>query len=104
MNLDSRIPGAPLGLALDLIGAMLVVGGCGGVVDWCDNVTVVGTGNQGIVHCQRSANGGATFSARVAISNFTFSNELQMTIDKSGDVHIVWGVMALPKLNTCAYP
>jgi hypothetical protein len=73
MNLDSRIPDAPLGLALDLIGAMLVVGGCGRVVDWCDNVTVVGTGNQGIVHCQRSANGGATFSACVAISNFTLT-------------------------------
>jgi hypothetical protein len=66
------------------------------VVDSCDNVTVVGTGNQGVVQYQRSTNGGATFSAPVTISNFTFNYELQMTIDKSGNVHIVWGVDNIP--------
>ena len=66
------------------------------VVDSCDNVTVVGTGNQGVVQYQRSTNGGATFSAPVTISNFTFNYELQMAIDKSGNVHIVWGVDNIP--------
>src|ERR1700733_3055581 len=132
MNLDSRIPGAPLGLALGLIGAILLNEGInfsapvsiptnpsplppqvtvstngtiyivwetasgesfasstdGGatfssaaptfvlgplvVVDSCDNVTVVGTANQGVVQYQRSTHGGATFSAPVTISHFTF--------------------------------
>ncbi|MGA2429313.1 MAG: sialidase family protein [Candidatus Acidiferrum sp.] len=74
------------------------------VVDSCDNLTVVGTGNQGIVQYQRSTDGGVTFSAPLTISNFTFNYELQMTIDKSGNVHIVWGVDGPPEIEYVRIP
>jgi hypothetical protein len=62
------------------------------VADSCDNVTVMGTGNQGRVMYQRSIDGGVTFAPPVTISDFTFNFELQITIDKSGNVHMTWGV------------
>ena len=69
------------------------------VVDSCDNVTVVGTGNQGVVQYQRSTDGGGTFSPPATISDFTFNYELQISIDKSGNVHIVWGVDGPPEIE-----
>jgi hypothetical protein len=74
------------------------------VVDSCDNVTAIGGGNQAIVQYQRSTDGGATFSAPVTISNFTFNYELQVTIDKSGNVHVVWGVDGPPDIEYVRIP
>jgi hypothetical protein len=74
------------------------------VVDSCDNVTVVGTGNEGRVMYQRSTDGGMTFAPPVTISDFTFNYELQITIDKSGNVHIVWGVDGPPEIEYVRIP
>jgi hypothetical protein len=74
------------------------------VVDSCNNVTVVGTGNQGRVMYQRSTDGGMTFAPPVTISDFTFNYELQITIDKSGNVHIVWGVDGPPEIEYVRIP
>jgi hypothetical protein len=74
------------------------------VVDSCDNVTVLGTGNKGVVQYQRSTDGGVTFSAPITISDFTFNYELQMTLDKSGNVHIVWGVDGPPRIEYVRIP
>ncbi len=74
------------------------------VVDSCNNVTVIGGGNQAIIQYQRSTDGGVTFSAPVTISNFTFNYELQMTIDKSGNVHTVWGVDGPPEIEYVRIP
>jgi hypothetical protein len=74
------------------------------VVDACDNVTVIGTGNQGRVEYQRSTDGGATFTAPVIISDLTFNYEEQITLDKSGNVHIVWGVDGPPEIEYVRIP
>ncbi len=74
------------------------------VVDSCDNVTVIGTGNQGRVEYQRSTDGGATFAAPVVISDLTFNYEEQITLDKSGNVHIVWGVDGPPEIEYVRIP
>ena len=74
------------------------------VVDSCDNVTVLGTGNKGVVQYQRSTDAGVTFSAPITISDFTFNYELQMIVDKSGDVHIVWGVDGPPRIEYVHIP
>jgi hypothetical protein len=62
------------------------------VVDSCDNVTVLGGGNAAIITYQRSTDDGATFSGPITISDLTFNYESQITIDKGGNVHIIWGV------------
>jgi hypothetical protein len=74
------------------------------VVDSCDNVTVMGTGNQGRVMYQRSADGGVTFAPPVTISDFTFNFELQITIDHSGNVHMTWGVDGPPLVEYVRLP
>jgi len=74
------------------------------VVDSCDNVTVIGGGDEGVVTYQRSTDGGATFSAPVTISNFTFNYEGQTTIDKSGNVHVIWGVDGPPEIEYVRIP
>jgi hypothetical protein len=74
------------------------------VVDSCNNVTVVGGGSESIIQYQRSTDGGVTFSAPTTISNFTFNDELQITIDKSGNVHVIWGVDGPPEIEYVRIP
>jgi hypothetical protein len=74
------------------------------VADSCDNVTVMGTGNQGRVMYQRSSDGGVTFTPPVTISDFTFNFELQITIDKNGIVHMTWGVDGPPLIEYVRLP
>jgi Fibronectin type III domain len=74
------------------------------VVDTCDNVTVMGTGTEGRVMYQRSTDGGVTFAPPVTISDYTFNYELQMTIDRSGNVHMVWGVDGPPLIEYVRLP
>jgi hypothetical protein len=62
------------------------------VVDSCDNVTTIGTVNGGFMSDQRSTDGGVTFSAPVRISDVGGDFEEQLTIDKDGNVHVVWAV------------
>jgi hypothetical protein len=71
------------------------------VVDKCDNVTTIGTVNGGFVAYQRSTDGGVTFSPPAKISDLSGDFEEQITIDKNGNVHIVWGVDGPRKSNTC---
>jgi hypothetical protein len=86
------------------------------VVDSCDNVTTLGgtsSSTQGAllpVQYQRSNDGGVTFAAPVIVSDLNFNYEEQITIDKSGNVHMTWGVdgpalieyVRLP--TTCSIP
>jgi Fibronectin type III domain len=80
------------------------------VVDSCDNVTVLGTGAEIRATYQRSTDGGVTFAAPVIVSDLNFNYEEQITIDKSGNVHMTWGVdgpalieyVRLP--TTCSIP
>jgi hypothetical protein len=74
------------------------------VVDSCDDVTTIGTGNQGVIQYQRSTDGGVTFPAPITISDFTFNYEEQITVDKSGNVHIVWGVDGPPEIEYVRVP
>jgi hypothetical protein len=81
-----------------------LVSGGGLAVDSCGNVTVIGTGNQGVIQYQRSMDGGATFSAAKTISDFNFNVGEQLTLDKSGNVHIVWGVDGPPEIEYVRIP
>ena len=75
------------------------------VVDSCDNVTVMGTGSNLVrVMYQRSTDGGATFAAPVIVSDLNFNCEIQITIDKSGNVHMVWGVDGPPLIEYVRIP
>jgi hypothetical protein len=75
------------------------------VADACDNVTVMGTGSNLVrVMYQRSTDGGATFAAPVIISDLNFNYEIQITIDKSGNVHIVWAVDGPPLIEYVRIP
>ena len=83
--------------------------GLSGVADSCDNVTALGgvSATQGAllqVQYNRSTDGGATFAPPVIISNFDFNYEEQITIDKSGNVHIVWGVDGPPDIEYVRLP
>jgi hypothetical protein len=75
------------------------------VVDSCDNVTTIGgaTGLLGVAY-QRSTDGGATFAAPVTISDLNNDFEIQITIDKSGNVHIVWAVDGPPLIEYVRIP
>jgi hypothetical protein len=79
-------------------------------VDACSNITVVGQGANVNIVLQRSIDGGATFSDPVKISDFSFDYEQQLVVDKSGNVHITWGVDGPPDIeyvrlpSTCSIP
>jgi hypothetical protein len=75
------------------------------VADSCDNVTVMSTGTSRVsVMYQRSTDGGATFAAPVTISDLNFNYEIQITIDKSGNVHTIWGVDGPPDIEYVRLP
>jgi hypothetical protein len=79
-------------------------------VDACSDITVVGQGANVNIVFQRSIDGGATFSDPVKISDFSFDYEEQLVVDKSGNVHITWGVDGPPDIeyvrlpSTCSVP
>jgi hypothetical protein len=79
-------------------------------VDACSNITVVGQGANVNIVFQRSTDSGATFSDPVKISDFSFDYEQQLVVDKSGNVHITWGVAGPPDIeyvrlpSTCSIP
>jgi hypothetical protein len=79
-------------------------------VDACSNITVVGQGANVNIVFQRSIDSGATFSEPVKISDFSFDYEQQLVVDKSGNVHITWGVDGPPDIeyvrlpSTCSIP
>lgn len=65
---------------------------------------MLGTVKGGFVAYQRSTDGGATFSPPAKISDQAGDFEEQMTIDKSGNVHIVWGVDSPPEIEYVRIP
>jgi hypothetical protein len=67
-------------------------------------VTTIGTENGGYIVYQRSTDGGATFSAPVRISDFPFNYNEQITVDKAGNVHMVWGVDGPPDIEYVRIP
>jgi hypothetical protein len=79
-------------------------------VDACSDITVVGQGANVNIVFQRSIDGGVTFSDPVKISDFSFDYEEQLVVDKSGNVHITWGVDGPPDIeyvrlpSTCSTP
>ena len=73
------------------------------VVDSCDNVTVFGAGGLHAEY-QRSTDGGVTFAPSVIVSDFNFDYESQITIDKSGNVHMIWGVDGPPDIEYARIP
>jgi hypothetical protein len=73
-------------------------------VDSCSNITVVGQGDKGRVEYQRSTDSGATFADPVVVSDLLFNVEEQLTIDKNGNVHIVWGVDGPPDIEYVRIP
>jgi len=73
-------------------------------VDSCSNVTVVGQGDKGRIEYQRSTDGGVTFADPVVVSDLLFNVEEQLVVDKSGNVHIVWGVDGPPDIEYVRIP
>jgi hypothetical protein len=73
-------------------------------VDACSDITVVGQGTNVNIVFQRSIDGGVTFSDPVKISDFSFDYEEQLVVDKSGNVHITWGVDGPPDIEYVRLP